>query len=488
MHEVLCFPITEVPLSLAHTDGTPTKTEKANLTKLLEKKQSQPQDQTTTPVVDATLFDGELVLHKDLPSHNTSTYGKIVSDIMVKVCSASGDSVHLLLDKYVEPSIKDIERLNRGAVHNEVSLFIITRAEQQQRKKGIDLIKDGGFKDAFAQFLLQEIKKEYYAPIIGNKTVYVSHGGICLKIRVNSMGMLEVDAPSDFQGYHEEADTLIAFHAYKVDGKIMVRPSDTDVLVILVGLAAKMAQTSTIIMDFGSGNNRRVINVTDISRQLEEKQTGLSEALIAFHALSGCDFNSAFYGKGKATPFSRLEKDGNHVSALRSLCGDMVDKKAVTAFLCSMYGFKGLSDINEARYQSFIKMTQGKGKAVQAKKINCASLPPSEKCLAQHVSRANYIAIMWRLSHTPEPTKDIHPLDFGWIDSDGHYVPRWFEGEPLPDKLFGDEDTEPDLVLDEVNQLDDIDAELYDADIDAESLSDEEAWSDDSDSECDNDM
>ena len=95
---------------------------------------------------------------------------------------------------------------------------------------------------------------------------------------------------------------------------------------------------------------------------------------------------------------------------------------------------------------------------------------------------------MWRLSHTPEPTKDIHPLDFGWIDRDGHYVPRWSEGEPLPDKLFGDEDTESDQVLDEVNQLDDIDAELYDADTDTESLSDEEAWSDDSDSECGNDM
>jgi hypothetical protein len=33
LHDVLCFPITEIPLSLAHADGTPTKTEKSNLTK-----------------------------------------------------------------------------------------------------------------------------------------------------------------------------------------------------------------------------------------------------------------------------------------------------------------------------------------------------------------------------------------------------------------------------------------------------------------------
>ena len=36
---LLAYPITEIPLSLAHTDGTPTKTEKSNLARLLEKKQ-----------------------------------------------------------------------------------------------------------------------------------------------------------------------------------------------------------------------------------------------------------------------------------------------------------------------------------------------------------------------------------------------------------------------------------------------------------------
>ena len=183
------------------------------------------------------------------------------------------------------------------------------------------MLKDGAFKDALARFILDEIQKEHYAPIIRNKTVYVSHGGTCIKRRVNAMGMLLVDKPEEFQGVHEEADTLMAFHAHRLGGKIMVRSSDTDVLVILAGMATQMPPTSTIMMDYGSANNRRIINVTDISQRLEETQAGLSEALIAFHALTGCDFNSAFYGKGKAMPFSHLEKDKIHVVALRSLCG-----------------------------------------------------------------------------------------------------------------------------------------------------------------------
>ena len=100
----------------------------------------------TGSTIDATLFDGGLVLHEILPRHKTSTYGKIVTDIMLKVCSASGESVHLLLDKYVQPSIKDVERLNRGAVQDEINTFIITGPDQQQEKKGTDLIKNGAFK------------------------------------------------------------------------------------------------------------------------------------------------------------------------------------------------------------------------------------------------------------------------------------------------------------------------------------------------------
>ena len=80
---------------------------------------------------------GGLVLHEVLPRHSKSAYGKIVRDIMTKVCSARGDSVHLLLDRYAEPSIKDVERLKRGADQDERNTFKIMGVEQQQRKKGL---------------------------------------------------------------------------------------------------------------------------------------------------------------------------------------------------------------------------------------------------------------------------------------------------------------------------------------------------------------
>ena len=110
----------------------------------------------------------------------------------------------------------------------------------------------------------------------------------------------------------------------------------------------------------------------------------MPEALFGTHALTGCDFTSCFFRKGKLKPFQRLVADISdwHVTALRSLTSIEVDMPGVTSFVCSMYGFT-TSDINEARYKAFIRMSGGDEKYPLAtiKKSNCASLPPCNKTL-----------------------------------------------------------------------------------------------------------
>ena len=57
----------------------------------------------------------------------------------------------------------------------------------------------------------------------------------------------------------------------------------------------------SIIMDYGSGNNRRYIDVSHLAARLEEKQPGLTEAMIGLHALTGYDFTLSCT-KGKVKP------------------------------------------------------------------------------------------------------------------------------------------------------------------------------------------
>lgn len=57
LHHVLSYPITEVPLSLAHSDGIPLKTDKATLTKFLESKQDAVPTDSDISLIKATVID-----------------------------------------------------------------------------------------------------------------------------------------------------------------------------------------------------------------------------------------------------------------------------------------------------------------------------------------------------------------------------------------------------------------------------------------------
>ena len=64
LRHLLSYPITTVPLSLAHIDGTPLKTDKATLTKALEIRQPVVFVDTNLPSIKATISDGGILLYE----------------------------------------------------------------------------------------------------------------------------------------------------------------------------------------------------------------------------------------------------------------------------------------------------------------------------------------------------------------------------------------------------------------------------------------
>ena len=128
----------------------------------------------------------------------------------------------------------------------------------------------------------------------------VSFGGQCQRYMPDESNHITVTKPTEYQGDHEEADTLIAFHVANItERNVIIRATDTDVLIILIGLLGRqrpeIRARMNIIMDCGMGNSRRYINVSNIAAVLEETRPGLPRALPGYHAFTGCDFTSAFY-------------------------------------------------------------------------------------------------------------------------------------------------------------------------------------------------
>lgn len=110
-------------------------------------------------------------------------------------------------------------------------------------------------------------------------TLIVSHGGSCVRLSFSETDQrMFIEHPDQFQGCHEEADTLIAFHASNVNGSNIICASDTDLLVILIGMLGRDVSSKRprgykqIIMDCGWGNTLRYIDVSHIANSLESKQ------------------------------------------------------------------------------------------------------------------------------------------------------------------------------------------------------------------------
>ena len=102
---------------------------------------------------------------------------------------------------------------------------------------------------------------------------------------------------------HEEADTRIVLHVHdsleRGSRKIMIRTVDTDVIVILIGHFYSIVDhypDADLWVAFGTGKHFRYYHLNTICGCLGRKQ---SRCLPPFHAFTGCDSTSSFYGKTK---------------------------------------------------------------------------------------------------------------------------------------------------------------------------------------------
>ena len=172
LRHLLSYPITTVPLSLAHIDDTPLKTDKATLTKALERRQHVVFVDTNLPSIKATISDGWILLYERVMQHSKSTYATMARDLLVKVCSHRDEST----TRHIQVSIHQGCWSETGG-YGIQNAFTITGPDQAKRQSGTERLKNGAFNGEFASFLMIEWKKDHYGPVIGNKTIYISHGG-----------------------------------------------------------------------------------------------------------------------------------------------------------------------------------------------------------------------------------------------------------------------------------------------------------------------
>ena len=183
---------------------------------------------------------------------------------------------------------------------------------------------------------------------------------------------------------HEEADTRLFLHVadavYSGHNSVLIRTTDSDVVVIAVHVITHMKnKIEELWIAFGSGRSFHYIPVHTTANNLDPSK---SLALPAFHALTGCDTVSAFFGKGKKSAFSVWQTYPELTLPLQLLAGpcptvEMVERHLprLEMFAVRLYGLneEQASSVDEAR----LYLIKHQGKSFD-------KMPPSD-AFYQHI-------------------------------------------------------------------------------------------------------
>ena len=114
-------------------------------------------------------------------------------------------------------------------------------------------------------------------------------------------------------------------------------------------------------------------------------------SLISFHALTGNDYVSSFFCKGKLHCCKVLEKNERFLAVIQQVVATWelpsYTLQQVQAYLYALYGNTKSRSVNELRADMFHKKYTHKNQ-----EIHLSLLPLCESALMLHCQKANYVA------------------------------------------------------------------------------------------------
>ncbi len=181
---------------------------------------------------------------------------------------------------------------------------------------------------------------------------------------------------------HEEVDTRMCLHIKDSLEKgarvVSVQTVDTDVIIIIAATFHQLQSTYPgveIWVAFGVGKHFRYLHINKICQNLG---ASLCQALLFYHAFSGCDTTSQFYGKGKKSSWEAWKSYPSATQAFhyalkhpfQSILLASPTFEILERFTCVLYDkTTPISKVNEFRKDLFSK---------KAKLMD--SIPPTQVC------------------------------------------------------------------------------------------------------------
>ena len=144
----------------------------------------------------------------------------------------------------------------------------------------------------------------------------------------------------ELQSSQEETDTRVFLYCnYAADNDydyVKVRFPDSDIFFILLYYAADLG--IRILFDTGTGNKRRLLDITKLAKDCTPVYCA---SLLTTHAFTRCDTTRAFKGIGKVKPIQLLQKKTRYQGVFQELGQTWVVREdlflQLEQFTCQMY-------------------------------------------------------------------------------------------------------------------------------------------------------
>lgn len=365
-------------------------------------------------IIDAMAVVHEMAVFKD----KISSCGDLAEHFVNAINSKSRpySKCYVVFDQYCQSSLKEITRQRRSGA--KLSRGTEYKVDRNTRIKDLNkFLSSTKTKELLTIFLAQQIVVNCTADVT---TI------TCQGVQSNTSG-------SCHAAKHDEADTLLIYYASearKLGLTVHIYSQDTDVLVLATHNLAVLGEDAAMIM--GTGTNRRVLPLLPIQNALGEER---AQALMGFHAISGCDTTGRIFGKSKTLWWKAFMDCGDDIVGALARLGQESEPSCEVlghceAFICKLLGPKnaGISQAAALRWFHFRGLNTKQG---------IEKLPPTQGSLHEHIRRAHYQCLIWRQALIPQPTVPA-PTELGWSISDtsGHFVPKLSRIPLAPDSIL----------------------------------------------------
>eukprot|EP00794_Sanderia_malayensis_P001844 gene1844-2077_t len=426
MKNLMSYSLRKYPSPFATYDGDLVKSPKS---KLLNELLSRVDDPTveTTQMPGALMLDAMAMLQtmKRIPE-TFGEFAEIIVELILNCAKASHAArVDFVCDRYPTISIKSLERSKRA--ESGVTQIRIGGPNQKVPRQFRKFLGLGENKESLIEFIFKHLCTMQLQDKLHNISLYFSHGQRCHRFCVDEENMTKIEEVVELNSNQEEADTRLLLHAKNASithPTVTVRSPDTDVFILMLG--HKSMIDASLYFDTGSGNQRRLLDIDKIHGQLGAE---LCEALVGFHAFTGCDSTSAFFSKGKIKNLKVLDDNPVFVNTFKrvgsAFTASSLLVKEIEKFVCLLYGQKQVDDVDLARYNLF-----------RLGKYCSSDMPCTKDSLKKHIGRAMYQAAIWRRCLSPVVNcPDIS--EHGWLlDDAGGVSIDWMDLPPAPDGIL----------------------------------------------------